>query len=132
MSAIVSGVVIAIMGFMIGYLARVHFNTLAKLDQTRIAFATERVARDMADDRLETITNALNASNEKVLILETELSRLKIEYAFTQSRRVARAAPVLDAQTSALVRLATSNPSEHERNAAAALVCKRLRQKLDK
>ena len=39
---------------------------------------------------------------------------------------------MIDDKTRDLVRLATSNPSEHERQAAAAIVCKRLMERMEK
>ena len=63
-----------------------------------------------------------------IKIVELEIERAK------KSMVVHVPAPArfaLDDQTKALVRLALLNPSEHERQSAALIVCKRLKEKID-
>jgi hypothetical protein len=59
----------------------------------------------------------------KVVELEVERAR--------KSMGMSASANALDEKTKALVRLAVSNPSEHERQNAALIACKRLKDQID-
>lgn len=102
----------------------------------RVQYRTECIHHDATERKL--LVSAQRLADMQVLLDQhRELLRhvqdrsFAFECELQRAKRGGGSPTALDDQTKALVRLATSNPNEHEKHAAAMLVCKRLREKLD-
>lgn len=126
------GIIIGILATLVAALARLYLSARGDAIRAEVMLRTEHILREEAASELTVTRGALDGTRtslrqsiERAFFLECELQRI------IATRTPPASAPALDDQTKALVRLATSNPNEHERNAAALLVCKRLREKID-
>jgi hypothetical protein len=64
----------------------------------------------------------------EIFCLQTKLSEVQIRLALREKQKGVQ----LDEQTKGLIRLAVSNPSPSEASAAAFIVCKRLKERIDR
>ena len=108
--------------------------TQKSLLNARVQYRTECIHRESADEQLAVTTRRLGyvqltLDQHREMVRHLMDRRFQLECELQLAHRGGR--PALDDQTKALVRLATSNPNEHEKHAAAMLVCKRLREKID-
>jgi hypothetical protein len=63
----------------------------------------------------------------EIFCLQTKLAETQVKLALKEKKEGLQ----LDEQTKGLIRLAISNPSPSEASAAAFIVCKRLKEKID-
>jgi len=129
-------VVICFLAIASGSLGGFCFALQKNLLRTRIEYRTECIERDAAEDKLAATKRHLEETyglldQHRELVRHLMDRRFQLECDLEMARRGGSARLALDDQTMALVRLATSNPNEHEKHAAALLVCKRLREKID-
>jgi hypothetical protein len=66
----------------------------------------------------------------EIFTLQAKLAAAEVKLAFKEEDKKGSML-LLDEQTKGLIRLAISNPSPSEASAAAFIVCKRLKEKLD-
>lgn len=132
MAELLTTFIILMMAGALVYFSRLYFKALTQLRDAKIAFATELITNEMLAERLTVVTNERDVARAHLNQSFEEIFALRRALDLSQSQiSVAVSPPMLDEQTKSLVRLATSNPNEHERHAAAIVVCKRLREKLN-
>jgi TolA-binding protein len=135
MNEVVVVVLVTLLCVTCGLFSGLYFASQKILLTTRVQYRTENIQRESAERQLTVVQQQL-ADTQGLLDQHRELVRHLMDRRFQLECDLERAQRgggrlALDDQTKALVRLATSNPNEHEKHAAAMLVCKRLREKLD-
>jgi hypothetical protein len=136
MNEVVVVVLVTLLCVACGLFSGLYFATQKILLTTRVQYRTECIHRESAGRQLTVVQQQLTDTQglldqHRELVRHLMDRRFQLECDLEMARRGGGGRLALDDQTKALVRLATSNPNEHEKHAAAMLVCKRLREKLD-
>lgn len=136
------GIIIAILATLVAALARLYLSARGDAIRAEVMLRTECKLREATELQLSQVEESLgtyarmqNAFAHREYALQCEIRHRDALIAHREAIIAARMpnapSPMLDDQTKALVRLATSNPNENEQRSAAMLVCKRLREKID-
>lgn len=130
-------VMISVLAVACGVLGRYLSVAERNLLIARVQYRTEFIERESVERQLTAVRQQLVnvhglLDQHRELLRHVQDRSFAFECELQLAKRGGGSLPTaLDDQTKALVRLATSNPNEHEKHAAAMLVCKRLREKLD-
>ncbi len=132
--------IVGILSILVAAFARLYLSARGDAIRAEVRLKTESNLREAIELQLSQVEERLAAHQrserefvhrEFALRCEIRQRDAMIAACMSMVSSSAASSPVIDDQTKALVRLATSNPNEHEQHAAAMLVCKRLRGKID-